>query len=125
MSFQFHCVLMGMEVSSATSSGLSFVITVASRRRAGYVASGRPVYVSKTAINIAGSPFHIFADAEEVCNATCSTFLNSQYILRTLRPALDPRSFGHRKPKLHMAPGKLLELLFALRTVNAVHEEIK
>jgi hypothetical protein len=75
MSLQFHCALGGMEVWSATSGGLSFVITYASptgtgfRGRPGYVASWRPLYVSRTAIRIAGSPFQTFADAEEACNA--------------------------------------------------------
>ena len=75
MSLQFRCALGGMEVWSATSGGLSFVISYASptgagfRGRPGYVASWRPHYVSRTAIKIAGSPFQTLADAEEACNA--------------------------------------------------------
>ncbi len=75
MSLQFRCAVDGMDVWSATSGGLSFVITYASltgngfRGRPGYVASWRPHYVSKGAIKIGGSPFKTFADAEDACNA--------------------------------------------------------
>ncbi len=75
MSLQFHCAVEGMEVWSATSGGLSFVITYASLTGAGfhgqpgYMASWRPHYVSKGAIKVVGSPFKTFADAEEACNA--------------------------------------------------------
>ncbi len=76
MSLQFHSAVEGMEVWSATSGGLSFVITYESpagtgfRGRLGYVASWRPQYVSKGAIKVVGSPFNTFADAEQACNAT-------------------------------------------------------
>jgi hypothetical protein len=63
-----------MEIWSATSDSRSFVISFESptgpgfHGRPGYVASWRPLYESKGAIKIGGSPFDSFAKAEEACN---------------------------------------------------------
>jgi hypothetical protein len=74
MSLQFHRVVEAIEIWSASSDGFSFVIThesptgVGFHGRSGYVASWRPLYGSKGAIKIGGSPFETLADAEEACN---------------------------------------------------------
>jgi hypothetical protein len=74
MPLQFHRAVDDMEIWSATSDGLSFVISLGSptgpgfHGRPGYVASWRALYESKGAIKIGGSPFDSFAKAEEACN---------------------------------------------------------
>ena len=65
-----------MEIWSASSDGLSFVISYESRSgpglqgRAGFVASWRPIYQNRCAIKVGGSPFKSFSEAEEACKAT-------------------------------------------------------
>jgi hypothetical protein len=74
MPLQFHRAVEDMEIWSATSDSRSFVISFESptgpgfHGRPGYVASWRPLYESKGAIKIGGSPFDSFAKAEEACN---------------------------------------------------------
>ena len=74
MALQLHRAAEHMEVWSASSDGFSFVITYASptgpgfHGRTGYVASWRPLYLSRGAIKIVGSPFKTFVEAEEACN---------------------------------------------------------
>ncbi|RZN10790.1 hypothetical protein CWO91_11345 [Bradyrhizobium genosp. SA-3] len=75
MALQFHRAVEHLEVWSASSNGFSFVITYESPNgpgfhgRPGYMASWRPLRVSKGATKIGGSPFDTFAQAEEACNA--------------------------------------------------------
>jgi hypothetical protein len=75
MSLQFHRAVEDMDVWSATSDGFSFVITYESptgagfHGRVGYVASWRPLYQSRCALKMSGSPFETFANAEEACNS--------------------------------------------------------
>ncbi|TYO67192.1 hypothetical protein FXV83_07770 [Bradyrhizobium hipponense] len=74
MSLQFHRAVEDMEIWSAGNDGFSFVITYESpagpgfHGRPGYVASWRPLYQSRGAIKIGGSPFKTFAEAEEACD---------------------------------------------------------
>ena len=64
-----------MEIWSATSGGLSFVISHESRSgsgfhgRPGFVASWRQLDCNTTAIKLGGSPFGTFAEAERACHA--------------------------------------------------------
>jgi hypothetical protein len=80
---QFHLAVEGMEVWSASSDGYSFVISFESPNgpglhgRPGYVASWRPLYQSRGAIKIVGSPFETFAKAEDACN-TMLTYLKDE-----------------------------------------------
>lgn len=75
MSLQFHRAVEDMEIWSASNDDISFVITYESpagpgfHGRPGYVASWRPLYQSRGAIKIGGSPFKTFAEAEVACNA--------------------------------------------------------
>ena len=75
MSLQFHRAVEDMEIWSASSDDFSFVITYESpagpgfHGRPGYVASWRPLYQSRGAMKIGGSPFKTFAEAEVACNA--------------------------------------------------------
>jgi hypothetical protein len=75
MALQFHRAVEDMEIWSASSDGFSFVITYESpvgpgfHGRPGYVASWRPLYQSRGAIRIIGSPFKTFIEAEDACNA--------------------------------------------------------
>jgi hypothetical protein len=78
MSLQFHQAVENMDVWSATSSDVSFVVTFASaggpgfHGRSGFVASWRPLYSSTGAVEVNGSPFKTFAEAEQACNAMLS-----------------------------------------------------
>ena len=75
MPLQFNRALEKMEIWSANSDGYSFVISYESpagpgfHGRAGYLASWRPVYEGRGAINITGSPFKTFDEAEAACDA--------------------------------------------------------
>ena len=75
MSLQFHRAVENMDVWSASSADISFVISFVSpagsgfHGRPGFVASWRPLYSSTGAIEITGSPLETFADAEGACNA--------------------------------------------------------
>lgn len=74
MSLQFHRAVEHMDVWSARSDGFSFAISFESRTGTGfhgspgYVASWRPLYETRGAIKISGSPFKTFGEAEEACN---------------------------------------------------------
>ena len=75
MALQFHRAIEHMEIWSASSDRFSFVISYESpsgpgfHGRAGYLASWRPIHQCRGAIKIGGSPFKIFAEAEEACNS--------------------------------------------------------
>ena len=74
MSLQFHQAVENMDVWSASSADISFVITFASptgpgfHGRRGFLASWRPLYSSKGAVEVTGSPVETFAEAERACN---------------------------------------------------------
>jgi hypothetical protein len=71
MSLQFHRAVGDMEIWSASSDGYSFVISFTGpglHGSPGYVASWRPLYQSRGAIRIVGSPYKTFAEAEDACN---------------------------------------------------------
>ena len=74
MFLQFHQAVEKMDVWSASSADISFVITFASptgpgfHGRRGFLASWRPIYSSTGAVKLTGSPFNTFADAEAACN---------------------------------------------------------
>jgi hypothetical protein len=74
MPMQFHQAVENMDVWSASSADISFVITFASptgpgfHGRHGFLASGRPLYSSTGAVKVIGSLFNTFADAEAACN---------------------------------------------------------
>jgi hypothetical protein len=74
MALQFNHTDEDIGIWSATSDGISFVISYASRTgeglhgRPGFTASWRPLYQNKTAIKITRSPFKTFVEAEEACN---------------------------------------------------------
>jgi hypothetical protein len=65
----------GLQIGNASSDGFSFVISFESRNgpglhgHPGFVASWRPIYPSRCAIKVGGSPFKTFAEAEEACSA--------------------------------------------------------
>jgi hypothetical protein len=77
MSLQFHQAVENLDVWSAISADISFVITFATpdgpgfHGRRGFLATRRPLYSSAEAVTVIGSPFDTFADAE----AACSTVL--------------------------------------------------
>jgi hypothetical protein len=90
MSLQFHRAVEKLEVWSASSVGLSFVITFASpsgpgfHGRSGFLASWRPLFNSSVgAVKVVGSPFNTFADAEDACNE----------ILTVLEPGVSKSQF--------------------------------
>jgi hypothetical protein len=64
-----------LQIWNATSNGFSFVISFESRNgpglrgRPGFVASWRPIYQSRCAIKVGGSPFGSLAEAEMACTA--------------------------------------------------------
>jgi hypothetical protein len=74
MSLQFHQAVSDMDVWSASSADISFVITFASptgpgfHGRRGFLASWRPLYSSTGAVKVIGSPFNTFQDAAGACN---------------------------------------------------------
>ena len=74
MVLQFHRAVEDMEIWSASNDGFSFVISFESpagpgfHGSPGYVATWRPLYQSRGAIRIIGSPFKTFAEAENACN---------------------------------------------------------
>ena len=74
MALQFHQAVENMEVWSASSADVSFVITFASpsgpgfHGRRGFLASWRTLHSRAGAIKVIGSPFDTFADAEGACN---------------------------------------------------------
>jgi hypothetical protein len=74
MSLRFHQAVENMDVWSASGADISFVVTFASptgpgfHGRRGFLASWRPFYSSKGAVEVTGSPFETFAEAERACN---------------------------------------------------------
>lgn len=78
MPLHFVLAVQEMELWSAISDGFSFVIVLGKaagpglERRTGYIASRRPLHFSAGAVRIGGSPFEIFANAEQACNAFLS-----------------------------------------------------
>jgi hypothetical protein len=80
MSLQFHQPVKNMDVWSASSADISFVITFASptgpgfHGSLGFFASWRPLHSGRAAIKVAGSPFKTFADAEGACTAMLQEF---------------------------------------------------
>ncbi|GLR86845.1 hypothetical protein [Bradyrhizobium iriomotense] len=76
MSLQFHRAVEDMELWIANSGGFSFVISFESTSgpgfhgRPGYMASWRPLYETRGAIKVSGSPFKNFDEAKEACNRT-------------------------------------------------------
>ena len=74
MSLHVHRAVENIEVWSANSADISFVITFASPNgpgfhgRLGFLATWRPVFSIMGAVKITGSPFNTFADAEAACN---------------------------------------------------------
>ena len=74
MSLQFHQAVENMDVWSASSADISFVITFASPNgpgfhgRRGFLATWRPLYSRTGAVKVTGSPFNTFVDAETACN---------------------------------------------------------
>lgn len=79
MSLQFHQAVEHMDVWSANSADISFVITFASptgsgfHGRHGFLASWRPQYSRRGAVKVTGSPFNSFREAEGACNAMLET----------------------------------------------------
>ena len=74
MPLQFHRAVEYLDVWSASSADISFVITFASpdgpgfHGRLGFLATWRPLYSRTGAVKVTGSPFGTFADAEAACN---------------------------------------------------------
>ena len=62
-----------LQIWSAKSNGFSFVNSFEThsgpglRGRPGYLASWRPIYQSRCAIKVGGSPFETLAEAETAC----------------------------------------------------------
>jgi|tagenome__1003787_1003787.scaffolds.fasta_scaffold20198012_2 hypothetical protein len=75
MPLHFHRAVENIDVWSANSADISFVITFASPNgpgfhgRLGFLATWRPVYSIMGAVKITGSPFSNFAEAEAACRA--------------------------------------------------------
>jgi hypothetical protein len=69
MPLQFHQAVQNMDVWSADSANISFVISSTGfRGRHGFLASWRPLYSGKVAFKVSGSPFSTFVEAETACN---------------------------------------------------------
>lgn len=79
MSLQFRQALENMDVWSASSADISFVITFASptgrgfHGRHGFLASWRPLHSRTGAVKVIGSPFTSLMEAERACNAMLGT----------------------------------------------------
>jgi hypothetical protein len=88
MSLQFRRAVENMDVWSASSADISFVITFATptgsgfHGRHGFLASWRPLYSRRGAAKVIGSPFNTFADAEEACNTTLEVLQEARYANR-------------------------------------------
>ena len=74
MSLQFHQAVENLDLWSASSADISFVIAFASpagpgfHGRPGFLASWWPLRSSEGAVVVMGSPFSTLADAEAACN---------------------------------------------------------
>jgi hypothetical protein len=99
MTLQFHRAIELMEIWSAGNDCFSFVISYESpsgpgfHGRAGYLASWRPLDLSRGAIKIAGSPFKTFAEAEKACNTMLQHLARGTDVGRT--PEGDQSVCGH------------------------------
>ena len=64
-----------IQVWNATSDGFSFVISLTSRNgpgfrgNPGFIASWRPIHQNRSAVEVIGSPFKTFPEAEKACEA--------------------------------------------------------
>ena len=64
-----------IQVWNTTSDGFSFVISFASRSgpgfrgNTGFIASWRPIHQNRSAVEVIGSPFKTFPEAEKACEA--------------------------------------------------------
>lgn len=82
MSLQFHQAVEDMDVWSASSADVSFVITFASpsgpgfHGRRGFLASWRSLRSRTGAVKVIGSPFNTFTDAEGACNTMLDVLEN-------------------------------------------------
>ena len=91
MPLQFRQAVEHMDVWSASSADISFVITFASptgpgfHGRHGFLASWRPQYSRRGAVKVIGSPFNSFAEAEEACNAMLGTLEEQQMMPHHVR----------------------------------------
>ena len=103
MSLQFNQAVANMEIWSASSADISFVITFASpsgpgfHGRRGFLASWRPLFYSSTgAIKVTGSPFDTFADAERACNTALGELERTDraYSSKQRRPAIGELHVG-------------------------------
>jgi hypothetical protein len=92
MSLQFRRAVENMDVWSASSADISFVITFASptepgfRGRRGFLASWRPLYSSTGAVKVIGSPFNTFADAEGACKTMLGTLERARRAANASQP---------------------------------------
>lgn len=75
-ALQFQRAVEALEIWGANSDDYSFAISFFERSAGpgfhvgqGYVASWRPLYGSRSATKIAGSPFKSFEEAESACDA--------------------------------------------------------
>jgi hypothetical protein len=74
MPLRFQQAVHTMDIWSANSADISFVISFSSpngeglRGRHGFLASWRPLYSGTGAVKVAGSPFETFVKAEVACN---------------------------------------------------------
>ena len=79
MPLQFRQAVEHMDVWSANSADISFVISFASptgpgfHGRHGFLASWRPQHSRRGAVKVTGSPFNSFSEAEGACNAMLGT----------------------------------------------------
>jgi len=74
MPLHFHQAVQTMDIWSASSADISFVISFSTpngaglRGKHGFLASWRPLYSGTGAIKVTGSPFSTFTEAEAACN---------------------------------------------------------
>jgi len=74
MPLHFHHAVPNMDIWSASSADISFVISFSTpngtglRGKHGFLASWRPLYSGTGAVKVTGSPFSTFAEAEAACN---------------------------------------------------------
>ena len=74
MPLRFQQAVHTMDIWSANSADISFVISFSSpngaglRGRHGFLASWRPLYSGTGAVKVTGSPFETFVEAEAACN---------------------------------------------------------
>ena len=102
MSLQFHQAV-EKDVWSASSADISFVITFASptgpgfHGRRGFLATWRPLFYSSTgAVEVTGSPFNNFAEAERACSTKLGELERAgrAYSSKQRRPAIGELHVG-------------------------------